>query len=80
MKKTLSILFMLSLVLVICFGTVQANAQVMIGYCWEVCVDIYACMPTAQCYCGGGHVDPYDPYDLRLSTCGGWCNGDCEWQ
>lgn len=79
MKKTLSILFMLSLVLVICLGTVQANAQVMVGYCWEICLELGQCYPERGpyppgCYNGGGYgADPYDPYDLDVVSCAYWC-------
>lgn len=78
MKKTLSILFMLSLVLVICFGTVQANAQTCLAYCWEICIVGGVCDPEVPtpngCYRGGGYgANPYDPYDLILTDCNIWC-------
>lgn len=72
MKKTLGILFMLSLILVIGFGTVQANAQAFRAYCWEIC-DCFN-PSTEECYRGGGFgADPYNPYDLTIVTCETWC-------
>jgi hypothetical protein len=77
MKRFTSLLFVCTVVIIIGLGAAQATTQVRIPYCFEACgYDDHTCDSTV-CYCGGGH-ETYNPNDLRLVTCAGWCAGNCE--
>jgi hypothetical protein len=68
--KTLSIIFVLAVLLIFSWGVLQAAAPARIAYC-EDCVCANLCTASqVQCYCAGSLQGPYNCYQY---CCGEVC-------